>query len=191
MEYFNKLEGDNIYLSPIDVEDYKIYTKWLNDLSVAIPAGMSALMISLQNEKEFMKEKRRNNQDFAIVLKGDGENEDRLIGNCGLFCINNVHRNAELGIFIGEKDCKGKGYGPEAIKLLINYGFKILNIHNIMLNVFSFNERAVKAYKKVGFRECGRRSEAYRVNGQYYDVISMEMVDRDLDCTYLDDVLPK
>lgn len=186
MKYFKKLEGDNLYLSPINFDDCEMYTKWINDLSVALPLGNASKIFTIQKEKERLEEFSNNGNNLAIILK-EG---DRLIGNCSLFCVSDTHRNAEVGIFIGDEKAKGKGYGPEALKVILSYGFKILNLHNIFLRVFSFNERAIKAYKKVGFKEIGRRTEAYCVNRHYYDVVYMEILDRDFECTYLDDVLP-
>lgn len=186
MKYFNKIEGDNLYLSPVNVDDCELYTKWINDLSVAVPLGNASQVFTIQKEKEEMEEFSKGGYNFAILLK---EN-DQLIGNCSLFHMFDVHRNAEVGIWIGEEDCRGKGYGPEALRLILSYGFKVLNLHNIFLRVFSFNERAMKAYKKLGFREIGRRTEAYCINSHFYDVIFMEILDRDFECKYLDDVLP-
>ena len=68
--------------------------------------------------------------------------------------INNINRTAELGVFIGDNDHLSCGYGSEAIMLILDYGFNFLNLNNIMLRVFDFNIRAIKAYKK-GF--CNER----------------------------------
>ena len=90
---------------------------------------------------------------FAIVAR----QADTLIGRCMLFDVNLVDRTAMLGIVIGEQDYWGKGYGQDAVKLLLDYGFNLLNLNNIMLGTFSFNDRALHCYRKVGFKEIGRR----------------------------------
>ena len=82
-------------------------------------------------------------------------------------------------IFIGDKDYRSKGYGTEAIRLVLEYGFKYLNLKNINLDVFAFNERAIKCYEKCGFKEYGRRRKCKFVNGVYYDVISMDILDEE------------
>lgn len=110
--------------------------------------------------------------NFAIV---NIEN-DKLIGNCSLMNINYQNRIGTVGIFIGDENNRSNGYGTEALKLLLDYGFNYLNLNNIMLTVKSFNERAIKCYEKVGFKEFGRRRESYFLNGKYYDDIHMDIL---------------
>lgn len=106
---------------------------------------------------------------FAIVL----EEGDRLIGNCGIKEIDWRRRCGEVGLFIGSEADRGKGYGKEALRLLLGYCFETLNLHNVELHVFSFNARAIAAYKSVGFREAGRRREAYFLHGAWHDELAM------------------
>ena len=187
MKYFKKLEGERIYLSPINVEDNLQYTKWMNDLNVTINLGNFSRNFSIEKEKEAVQRLANDEGNFAIVLK-DG---DKLIGNCSLFDIDRVHRVATLGIFIGEEEDRGKGYGVEAIELILSYGFRVLSLNNIMLKVFSFNERAIKAYEKVGFKEIGRRRKSYLINNKCYDEVYMDVIQEEYKCKYLDNVIPK
>ena len=171
MKYFKKIVGERLYLSPMNVEDVEIYTKWLNDRSTTDNISGTTKVITLQGEKEFIESRKSYDYDFSIVL-----NDDTLIGNISLQNVDLISRKATLGIFIGEEENRSKGYGTEAMKILIDYGFNILGLHNINLNVFSFNERAIRAYNKVGFREYGRRHESYFLNGHFYDSINMEII---------------
>ena len=93
--------------------------------------------------------------------------------------VNPVCRTGTLGIFIGEQKERNKGYGAEALKLLLDYGFNILNLNNINLAVFSFNKNAIACYKKIGFKEYGVRHECYFLNGKCYDEILMEILRKD------------
>ena len=128
------------------------------------------------NEESFLENvEKSGDYVFAIILK-DG---NKLIGNCGIHNYNSVNRTATLGIFIGEEEYRSKGHGSEVIKLLINYGFNILNLNNIDLKVFSFNERAIACYKKCGLKEYGRRHNACYMDNKYYDQISMEILRED------------
>jgi RimJ/RimL family protein N-acetyltransferase len=102
---------------------------------------------------------------------------DRLLGNVFFMDMDHIYRNAEIGVFIGEAADRGKGLGGEALSLLLSYGFSLLNLHNILLHVHADNEAAIKCYKKLGFRDCGRRTEAVFKNGGYVDMLSMELME--------------
>ncbi|MCF7815351.1 MAG: GNAT family N-acetyltransferase, partial [Candidatus Cloacimonetes bacterium] len=93
------------------------------------------------------------------------------------------------GIFIGNKNYWGKGYGSEALSLLLDYGFNILNLNNIMLETFSFNERALKSYKKVGFKEIGRRRQAIIMGGKKYDEILLDILAEDFESPFIKKII--
>ena len=175
MKYFKKLVGDRIYLSPRNVEDVEKYTEWMNDFETTDYTGRSGMMVSLTGEKKYLEEHANDEASFAIVTLDD----DKLIGTVGLEKINRNDRNATLGIFIGDKDYRSKGYGTEAIRLVLDYGFNYMNLKNIKLDFVEFNERAFKCYKKCGFKEYGRRRQCVYVNGKYYDKISMDILDEE------------
>ena len=171
MKYFKKIVGERLYLSPMNVEDAETYVNWLNSRNVSDNLGMTASVVRVPGEKEYIESKKSNDYDFSIVL-----NDDTLIGNISLMDVNTVSGKATLGVFIGDESNRNKGYGTEAIKLLVDYGFNILRLHNIDLNVFDFNEGAIKSYEKAGFKEYGRRHESYFLDGKYHDEISMEII---------------
>lgn len=95
------------------------------------------------------------------------------------------NRIGTVGIFIGEEENRSHGYGAEALKLLVEYGFRYLNLNNIMLTVKSFNERAIHCYKKVGFQEFGKRRKSYFLNGKYYDDVYMDILAEEFDGNYI------
>jgi len=172
MPYFRKIVGERLYLSPVNLEDVETYTRWLNDLETTLNLQLATKVISMEWEKEFLANLNKEGSSFAIVRK---EN-DELIGNCGLLNTDLVHKTTEFGIFIGEKKHRGKGYGTEAIRLLIDFAFNLLNLHSVYLRVRSFNEAGQHCYRKVGFKEIGRRRECVLVGGQYYDEIYMDLL---------------
>lgn len=172
MRYFKKLVGERVYLSPINVEDFEIYTKWLNDYEVSRNLGLHKSLISLNSEKKILETMTSEGHNFAIVLL---EN-DTLLGNISFHKIDHIGRKTDIGLFIGEPENRGKGYGAEALRLLLDYGFRTLNLNNIMLLVHADNEQAIACYKKVGFKEFGRRRKATFSNGQYIDVVYMDIL---------------
>lgn len=186
MQYYKKLIGDRVYLSPMNPDDAETYTRWMNDLEIALPLGNASEIYSLEKEREALEHLSKANYNFAIVEI----QSDKLLGNISLFDINLIHRKAEVGIFIGDKDKWGQGIGMEAMKLILEFGFKIVGLNNILLKVFSFNERAIKLYKKIGFEEIGRRKESYRLNNKWYDECYFQIMARDFKSNYLDNYLP-
>ena len=169
--HFKKIIGKRVYLSPRSVDDAEMFTEWLNDYETVKYLNKYPFVISLEAERELLAKVDSNSYKFAIV---DMEN-DELIGSIGLGSIHYANSTAELGIFIGNKDYLSKGYGSEAIMLLLNYAFNYLNINNIMLKVYSFNKRAQKAYEKCGFKKFGVWKNSHYANGKYSDIIFMNV----------------
>lgn len=181
MKYFKKVVGKRIYLSPRSPDDAEIFTKWLNDFEVTDYISKSPKIITFEGEKEFLEKQRSNSADFAIVTL----NNDNIIGTISLENVNSISKAAELGIFIGEKDYLSKGYGAEAIMLVLDYGFNYLNLNSIRLQVLEFNQRAMKCYNKCGFIETGRIRKIEYLNGKYYDAILMDILREEFNGEYI------
>ncbi|MCD4820409.1 MAG: GNAT family N-acetyltransferase [Candidatus Cloacimonetes bacterium] len=183
MRYYKKLIGEKCYLSPINIDDAEKYCEWINDLEMTQYTSLAIQQIGLSKEIEILNGMiKRGSPSFAIIDKS----KNKLIGNCSLFNINKLYQTAELGIIIGDKDYWGKGFGTEAITLILDYGFNILNFHNIMLELFSFNERALKSYKKVGFKIIGRRREAILIAGKRVDMIYMDILSEEFKSVFVE-----
>lgn len=106
-----------------------------------------------------------------FAIEADGAH----IGNC---CLKNINadgrsNNAELWIYIGDKTAQGKGYGEKTMRLLLDYGFRNLNLHRIYLYVMDYNQRACELYKKLGFQNEGRKREHILIDNKYHDSIEM------------------
>lgn len=184
--HFKKLIGERIYLSPRGSEDYLKFTEWLNDMEVTRGLITSHMVYTANSEKQYLdSDLDPNERAFAII---DGNN-DKIIGTCGLMSIDFINRHAELGIFIGEKDYWNDGYGCEAIKLVLDFGFNILNLHNIMLKVYSYNNRAINCYKKIGFKESGRLRESKIIAGEKYDEIFMDILSTEFKSDYIKNII--
>ena len=175
MKYFRKLVGDRIYLSPRNSEDVEKFTEWLNDFETTDYLGRSGILTTLDGEKNYLEKNSSPEASFVIVTI----EENKMIGTVSLERINHINRCATLGIFIGNKDFRRKGYGTEAIQLILEYGFKYLNLKNIKLDLMEFNERALKCDKKCGFNEYGRRRKCNFVDGKYYDSIEMDILNEE------------
>ncbi len=174
-EFKGFLEGDRIYLrgvSPGDVQE--AYFRWMNDSSVNKYLESRFYPHSLETLRDYVKGKLGDaeNPFFAIVLKKG----DRHIGNIKLGPINTIHRLADIGIIIGEKDCWGKGYATESICLVVKYAFGTLNLHKLTAGFYEPNMQSMKAFLKAGFKQEGVRKSHCYCGGKYVDDIIVGLV---------------
>lgn len=171
------IRGDKVALGPFHRGILPLLSRWFNDFGFNILAGdLTVPMTPEDIEAEYERcTKGADRVDFIIYEHATM----RPIGVVNLRDIDRRHLTAELGIGIGERDCWSKGYGTETTYLMLDYGFNGLGLHNIMLDPVSFNERAIRAYRRVGFREIGRRREAYRIGARAYDLVLMDCLASD------------
>jgi len=166
------ITGEKVALGPMRRDLVPLYMKWLNDFEVTRTLGAHMRPVTREAEEAWYERASKSESDafFTIYERATM----RPIGNTGLEEIDHCHRTATFGLLIGEKECWGKGYGTEVTRRVLEYGFASLGLHNILLTVFSFNERGLRAYTRAGFREIGRRREAFRLGAQAHDVIYMD-----------------
>jgi len=162
--------GERVALGPIRRDLLPLYQRWMNDWEVIRTLGQPIRPMTLESEESWFDSAARGGARFQIYER-DGL---RPIGTTSLEDVDQAHRTATFGILIGEKDCWGKGYGTETARLMLDYGFNALGLHNIMLQVYSNNERGYRAYLRAGYTEIGRRRQARRVGAQVHDIILMD-----------------
>ncbi len=112
---------------------------------------------------------------LAVHVRSTG----RLIGTCAFSQLDGDNGTTLYHITIGEKDAWGLGYGTEATELMLEHAFTRLGLHRVSLSVFSFNERAIRSYRKAGFRVEGRAREAIWREGRYWDEIQMSILEHE------------
>ena len=187
-KYFKKLIGDRIYFSPISLEDTEDYLDMVNEIKVS--AGLGCIVytgiVDFESQKEVLSSLKKG-KNFAVRLLENNE----LLGNIGFNSIGEIHRTAEIGIMLGNPKYQRKGYGMEALNLLLDYGFSFLNLRNIYLKVFEYNEVAYNLYKKAGFKEVGRLRKAVEIMGKTYDEIIMDMLKEEFQSVYIKRELEK
>ena len=184
MKLFKKLVGEKVYLSPptVDEEILEKFTKWLNDFKITDYTGRSACIMTVEGEKKWFENQNANADQIFFIVRAE---DDKVIGSIGLHGIDHISRTATFGIFIGEESGRNKGYGTEALRLILDYGFNYLNLNNIKLDVMEFNDRAIACYKKCGFKEVGRFREKKYVNGKYIDIELMDILEHEFKDTYI------
>ena len=171
--------GDLVKLRAYKEDDVERAVEFINDEEVKklLDSNIPFPMTKWQEEEWVKRRKAETNftYDFAIEDLDTG----KYIGGCSINECNLKNRNCTIGIMIGDKNYWGKGYGSDALKVLIKFIFEEVNMDKIKLNVFSFNKRAISCYKKVGFKEEGLlKREIYR-NGRYYDEVPMALFKED------------
>jgi RimJ/RimL family protein N-acetyltransferase len=98
--------------------------------------------------------------------------DDTLIGFVALFNIKWSNQSAEMAIGIGVPEYRGKGYGGDALRLILNYAFNELNLHRVELTVIAYNTGAIRAYERAGFVREGVKRQAIQRDGQRFDLIA-------------------
>ncbi|MFX1481167.1 MAG: GNAT family N-acetyltransferase [Promethearchaeota archaeon] len=163
------LKGEKVILGPVKREYIDSYLKWMNDTELTQYLKVYRPLTKEMEEDWFNNLINRENFFIFAILISDVNKSEILIGSCSIG-VDWKNRIGVCGIIIGDKENQGKGYGTDAMELLVRYGFNTLNLHRIELETFQFNLRAFKSYKKVGFKEEGIRRKAIYVNGKYHDV---------------------
>lgn len=168
--------GVKVALGPFDRKLIPLFSRWDNDFEVSIFSGDPLVPkpkdVTEAEYDKYNKERHHDSVDFIIydyaLMKP--------IGMIGLRHIYPRSQSAEMGILIGEKDYWSKGFGTEAVRLILDYGFTVLGLHNIMLSTYGYNERSIQAYMHAGFRMVGLRREAHRWGTKRYDEVIMDCI---------------
>jgi RimJ/RimL family protein N-acetyltransferase len=163
-------QGKLVRLRAFERADVEMHWAFMNDYDTV--RSMSSGMLyptSREDEARYLEQQTgytRGEYQFAMeTLSG------QLIGRCGFTRVDWKNRLAEIGIMIGEAEFRGKGYGSDALRLLIRIAFEELNLHKLKLSVFAFNLQALGCYEKCGFiREGLLKDELFR-EGRYHDVV--------------------
>ncbi len=164
------LEGSRLIIRTLTSEDAtEKYANWLNDPDINRFLATKSATIGSVREYINARNEQSNCLFFGIFLHGDH------IGTIKLEPIDLKKKTATIAIMLGDKRLWGHGYGPEALRILIRYGFDVLELHDINLGVISDNHGAIRSYEKVGFRERHRTIKSIRYGDNVYDHVTMEV----------------
>ena len=163
--------GKLIRLASFDADhDAELFARWSqnSEFQQLLDSG-PAKLLSPKQLKEWMENHYGELYNFSIRTLDD----DQVIGFIDLSGIDWVTGNAWVGIGIGPQELWGKGYGTDAMKQILRFGFGQLNLKRVSLNVFEYNERAAQSYRRAGFKEEGRLRQWMQRGGERYDLIYM------------------
>jgi len=169
------ITGKHIYLREVRLNDVnENYYRWMNDPEVTKFTESRFYPVSKEALEEYVTEKQKDKDSIflAIIFK---ENHQH-IGNIKLGPINWIHRLADIGIIVGEKDYWGKGCATDAIRLISNYAFRTLNIHKVTAGCYKSNAASGKAFENAGFTKEGVRKAHMFYDGEYIDILQYGMI---------------
>jgi RimJ/RimL family protein N-acetyltransferase len=176
-----KLVGERVELRRHSTEHYRLYGEWYGDPEIWRLTSWSAAPLSPSAVERLFEDREHSPADdsFAIHLKDEGN----PIGVVSLMNISVANASAELSVIVGHPEDRHHGYGAEAIAVLLDYAFGDLGLNRVGLSVFDFNEDAIAAYGKLGFREEGRLRGALRRDDAFHDAILMSVLKQEWSTT--------
>jgi RimJ/RimL family protein N-acetyltransferase len=167
------LKGEKVTLREVRDSDYDRLTEFNNNFEIWVmadddpPAPRTRKQVQTEIE-EWIKD----GTAIPFVVEADGE----VIGDCGLHHLAEHSRTCSFGIALHGDEYLGKGYGREAVSLLLDFAFRLRNMRRVWLTVNADNERAIRSYKALGFTEEGRLREHVWQDGAYHDWVYMGLM---------------
>lgn len=166
------IEGENVALGPLHRGLIPAISRWLGDFTVQRTFGGIPRAVTIEQATGRYESWTTSADSYWFTIYERATWHP--IGHTDLFEVDWRARTCTFGILIGEADARGKGYGTEVARLMLDYAFTALGLHSVMLMTDSYNLAGQAAYRKAGFREFGRRRQCSLLNGQLLDMIYME-----------------
>lgn len=165
------IEGSHVVLRHHRLDDLPHIRRWYRDLELARLTRYSLQPMNDEEIDRFFHGRLMSPESvaYAIEVRDTG----RLIGLTTFSNLDPDNGSVLFHISIGEPDTWGRGYGTEATELMLQLAFERIGLHRVGLSVFSFNERAIRSYRKAGFRLEGRAREAILRGGERFDELTM------------------
>jgi len=164
-----------VYLRPAERADLPLFVSWFNDWGTSRTLGLVS-PISLPMEEQWFERAIANQGKDGYHFTACLVSDDRPIGTIGLFDLDLRNGNAGLGISIGRAEDRGKGYGTDMLRAVLDFGFGQLRLERIWLEVYDYNEGARRLYERVGFKLEGTKRHAIWREGAFRDDHLMAML---------------
>ena len=176
------IEGEAIALGPLRRELIPDYARWQGDFVVQRTYHTPG-PVTIEESTAWYERCTAARGDcwFTIYERATW----RPIGYTEIDGIDWRCGTSTFGIMIGEADCRGRGYGTEITRLMLDFAFTALGLRNVMLTTDSFNLAGLSAYRKAGFQEIGRRRQCSPLNGRFYDLVYMDCLASEFTSTLL------
>ena len=165
------VSGSRAGLGPLRSDLVPVFQRWMNDPEIQAGTGRVG-PVTLEDERAWYERVTTGPGRLTLVVYDLADLAP--VGVTDLHEIDQRNGTAWFGIILGER--RGQGLGTEATRLMLDWGFTALGLHNVMLQVFEWNRRALRAYERAGFRQIGRRRGAAVTHGRRHDVVLMDAV---------------
>jgi RimJ/RimL family protein N-acetyltransferase len=168
-----RMSGKRVGLAVLEKKDVEQFYRWINDPEVSVYLKNFDNIYTREAEEEWYTKVTTNpdEQVLAITELKSGKH----IGNVGIK-IDRHNDRGLLGIMIGEKNYWNKGFGSEALTLMLDYCFNVLSLHSVHLTVYAFNKRALHVYEKAGFKMAGTERQSRLLAGKYQDTHLLDIL---------------
>jgi len=172
------IKGNGFFLRELRTSDLEgNWYNWFNDSEVTKYQNKKIFPNTREKQRHYYEKLVDSNSDVVLAIIDNESNKH--IGNVGLHHIDWIHRSAELGIVLGEKEFYGKKFGKQAWDLITQYGFNSLNLHRIYAIIMKKNVASIKCAENAGFICEGEIRDYFFKNGiyekvYYYNIIRSE-----------------
>jgi len=165
--------GHRVALGQLRPELFPLHVEWVNDPEVGWNIFGSPQSRTFEEESGWLERESADPANRFFLIYAKDEPGWRPIGVSSLTAIDLPGGTATFRILIGAPADRGKGYGTDAVRLVLAHGFGTMGLRNLTLDVFAFNDRAIRIYEALGFREIDRQRERIPRDGRLWDRILM------------------
>lgn len=173
-ERARRLVGDEVELRRHERRNYPLYARWYGDEEIWHLTSWSAAPMQPAAVERLFRSRESSGVDDSFAIHAAGADEP--LGVIGLMNVSEANLSADLSVIVGEREDRERGLGTEAIRVLLRYAFGELGLNRVGLSVFEFNEPAISAYEKLGFKGEGRLRQAIRRDDSFHDAILMSVL---------------
>ena len=174
MAEYMSIIGEKVYLNPLQESDITILTKYMNYEHIKIFGRNCGSAIYEKRMKEKIEDRQRN-ESYTIFRKDNNQ----IIGDISISSIDTYNRAGMLAIVICGDENRGKGFGKEALLLILKHAFIEINLESVQLGVWEFNKPAIHLYEKIGFKTAGKHRNRRIIGNRFYDEILMDMISKE------------
>ena len=170
-----EIRGEKVILREQREEDAPYFTYWFNQPQVMFQCGFEKPASEEEIRKTITVSHKREDSVWYTITDLDGN----IIGETGLLRMFPAWHQTDLTIIIPDPEMQHKGYGTEAIRIILDMAFKKYEMHRVSIGVVGLNTDALAFYRKIGFKQEGSLGEAYYWNNEYSDFVMMRILSQE------------